>query len=382
MKTFPRLLSVDIKKDLEKKLVLLAGPRQCGKTTFAKTLFAHFDYLNFDNFDDKQIILKQMWNRKKDFIILDEIHKMPRWKSFLKGIYDNEGVNPKMLVTGSAQFDTFRKFGDSLAGRHFYYRLHPLDIKELVTLGFKDSPQNILERLIKVSSFPDPFFNGEIEYYRKWRQTHLDVIIKQDLIDLEAVKDIQSVSLLVQMLRSKVGSALSINSLATVLHKDPKTIQRWLNLLEELFVIFKVTPFSKNIARSVKKEPKYYFYDTAFVEGSYSQKIENVVACALLKEAHFQTDAKGNPYKLYFLKVKGGREIDFFLHAEDADSKSFSIEVKESDQDPSANFKLFKGVVKNNQQIQLVANIKKDLTTAAGLEVRNLADWLTEINLK
>src|SRR5689334_10826190 len=108
-----RYLSAPIKKDSDKKIILLSGPRQSGKTTLTKQLFAPFDYLNFDSNEDREALHKKHWRRDVECVLFDELHKMPEWKRWLKGIYDTEGNRPRLIVTGSANLDTFRKVGDS-----------------------------------------------------------------------------------------------------------------------------------------------------------------------------------------------------------------------------------------------------------------------------
>lgn len=381
MKDLIRSISPQVQKDLLKKMILIAGPRQCGKTTLSKSLGKHFDYLNYDNLDDRADILARKWERKKDLIIFDELHKMPKWKAWLKGVYDKEGATPALIVTGSARLNTFKKTGDSLAGRHFYFRLHPFDLKELMAAKIRMSESEIFSRLMTVGGYPEPFLNGNEDEYRRWRQGHLDIILKQDLSDLETVKDLKSMEILIQLLRTRVGSGISANALATDLQKDPKTVQRWLEILEDLFVIFRVTPYHKDIARAVKKEPKFYFYDTGFVQGDDAQKLENLVACALLKECHFLMDVKGQPYALHFLKVKGGREIDFVLIPEEKGKKATLIEVKWRDPDVSPNFKLFEGAFKDCRKVQLVQELKKEYSSASGVEVRKASSWLCDFNI-
>lgn len=376
-----RILEKDLKRDLQKKVVILAGPRQCGKTTLAKKMSKSSDYLNYDNLDDRSLILNRTWDRKKETIIFDELHKMPKWKSWIKGIYDKEGVNPQILITGSARLDAFKKTGDSLAGRHFYYRLHPFDIKELVSSRYNKSPQEILNKLMNFSGYPEPFLTEDAGEYRRWRSGHLDQILRQDLNDHQTLRDAQSIQILIELLRHKVASGVSVNALATDLGKDPKTVLKWLNILEDLFVIFKLTPYSKNISRSLKKEPKYYFYDTAFVEGDEGVKLENAVACALLKEVHYLSDAKGIFCKLHYLKVKGGREIDFVIIPENKNLRASLIETKWAESDASANFKLFQNQFKNPNLIQLVGTLKRNQTTSTGVEVTNAANWLADFNL-
>lgn len=106
-----RYLEKFICKDLREKIVLLSGPRQVGKTTLSRQLTTSFVYLNYDASSDRKMIHAQEWDRDVQLVIFDELHKMKKWKSWIKGIYDTEGVSPSLLVTGSARLDTYRKGG-------------------------------------------------------------------------------------------------------------------------------------------------------------------------------------------------------------------------------------------------------------------------------
>jgi predicted AAA+ superfamily ATPase len=156
-------------------------------------LFPSFEYVNFDDEEGRKTIKEKSWDRKRSVIIFDEIHKMPKWKQWLKGIYDTEGVKPPIVVTGSARLDAYKKVGDSLAGRYFHYRLHPLDVRELTKINYQLSPQEIIDRLMSVGGFPEPFLEGSKTFYLLWKKTHLDIILRQDLIDLEVVKNIKQI---------------------------------------------------------------------------------------------------------------------------------------------------------------------------------------------
>ena len=145
----------------DKKIILITGPRQSGKTTITKMFAGKLFHLNYDNEEDRQIYFEKSWDRKKDFIIFDELHKMKNWKRWLKGIFDKEGNKPKLVVTGSASLDIYKKMGDSLAGRYFQYRVHPLDIRELLLLNKKANSKVITEKLLKYSSFPGAFYRGK-----------------------------------------------------------------------------------------------------------------------------------------------------------------------------------------------------------------------------
>ena len=131
-----RYLKDPLAEEIDKKILLLTGPRQCGKTTLSKMLTTDFQYINHDLAEHRLLLAEKSWDREKALIIFDELHKMHEWKSWLKGIYDVEGIPPGLMVTGSARLDAFRKVGDSLAGRHFQFRLHPIDLKE--ALAYSD----------------------------------------------------------------------------------------------------------------------------------------------------------------------------------------------------------------------------------------------------
>ncbi len=369
-----RYLTEYILDDLKKKIVLITGPRQSGKTTLAKMLSKNFDYLNFDNPDHRLGLIERSWDRAKDLIIFDELHKLKNWKSWLKGIYDTEGVQPRIIVTGSAKLDTYRKVGDSLAGRFFQFRLHPLDLKEIKKINNPDNLEAALDRLLDTGGFPEPYLEGSTRFYNRWKHVHMDIILKQDMIDLENVRQIASIETLIQLLRKRVGSPVSYNSLAQDLHCSDKTIKRWLMILENMYVIFSVRPFHRNIARSILKAPKYYFYDTGQVIGDSGTKLENLTACALLKEIHYMEDCHGETAQLYYLKTKDGREIDFFITRNER--PFMMVEVKWADSNPSRNFSVFGNSFPGIKKVQIVKELDREKTYPEGTEIRIAHNWL------
>lgn len=375
-----RCLSNYIIDDLEKKIVLLTGPRQSGKTTLSKMLSNNFDYLNFDNPEHRLGLIERSWDRSKDLIIFDELHKLKNWKSWLKGIYDTEGVPPRIIVTGSAKLDTYKKVGDSLAGRFFQFRLHPFDLKEIKKINNPDNLQAVLDRLLDTGGFPEPYLEGSTTFYNRWKRSHLDIILKQDIVDLENVRQITSIETLIQLLRKRVGSPVSYNSLAQDLQCSDKTIKNWLTILENMYVIFKVGPFHRNIARSILKAPKYYFYDTGQVIGDSGIKLENLTACALLKEIHYIEDCYGEQARLYYLKTKDSREIDFFITRNEA--PFLMIEVKWADSTPSRNFTIFDKHFPGVKQVQIVKNLDREKTYPDGTEIRSAHTWLADFSLR
>lgn len=380
MVAMKRYLEQYIQEDLKRKIVLITGPRQTGKTTLAKMLTESFDYFNYDNAEHRLSLLEKSWDRSKDLVIFDELHKMKNWKSWLKGIYDTEKIPPSIIVTGSAKLDAHKKVGDSLAGRFFEFRLHPLDLKEIKNiLGPKDLEEKF-DKLLKIGGFPEPYLEGDETYYNRWKRSHLDIILKQDLVDLENMRNITSIETLIQLLKKKIGSPISYRALAEDLQCSDKTIKRWLTLLETLYIVFKVPPFHRNISRSLLKSPKYYFYDTGQVPDEAGMKLENLVACSLLKEIHFRADCLGEKWDLYYLRNKDGREIDFFLTRQD--KPALMIEVKWSDEERSPNFSFFEKYLAGVKKIQLVKELKREKTYPDGTEIRTARNWLSEIVLE
>ena len=372
-----RYLKQALLADLERKVILLTGPRQCGKTTLSRMLGDDHQYLNHDLAEHRLLIAGKRWDRDKWLVIFDELHKMNDWKSWLKGIYDVEGIPPRLLVTGSARLDAFRKTGDSLAGRHFQFRLHPLDLKEAADKTDLEV-EEIFGRLMTVGGFPEPFLQGSQSYYNRWKRSHIDLILREDLLTLTAVRDIQSIETLIELLRSRVGSPVSANSLARDLQKSPNTIQHWLQLLADLYVIFAVPPFHRNVARALLKQPKYYFYDNGMVIGNDSAKLENLVACALLKEAHRLEDADGERVGVRYIRDKEGREVDFVITKDRV--PWHLIEVKWGDTDLSANLRRF---LKDQQvrRTQLVAEMREAESYPSGERVVPAREFLRDLPL-
>jgi predicted AAA+ superfamily ATPase len=372
-----RYLKKALLEDIQQKIILLTGPRQCGKTTLSLMLNDDHQYLNYDLAEHRLLVAEKSWDRDKSLIILDELHKMDKWKSWLKGIYDVEGIPPGLLVTGSAKLSAFRKTGDSLAGRHFQFRLHPLDLKEAIDNTDLDTDE-VFSRLMTTGGFPEPFLNGTRRYYNRWKRSHNDLILKEDLVTLTAVRDIQSIETLIEMLRSRVGSTVSTSSLARALQKSPNTIQHWLQLLADLYVIFAVPPYHRNIARALLKQPKYYFYDNGMVIGDDGAKLENLVACALLKEIHRLEDVEGERLGIHFIRDKDEREIDFVI-TRDTEPQHL-IEVKWADTSLSANLQRFLPD-QPLKRTQLVAELQQTKSYPGGERIVPARQFLRDLPL-
>ncbi|MFZ3230984.1 MAG: ATP-binding protein [Pseudobdellovibrio sp.] len=304
-----RYIEEFIQNDLNKKMVFLGGPRQVGKTTLAKSLIKKRGlYFNWDDEFDRKAILVRKWSDDDQYLIFDELHKFPRWKNWIKGIYDTQKENHKILVIGSARLDLYKKGGDSLLGRYHYYRLHPFTLNEVPK---SVSKKDVLKRLMKFGGFPEPFLSGSETENRRWRKERFDRILKDDIRELEVIKDINNISLLVDLLKSRVGSPIVVSNLENDLQVASNTVKNWITILEKMYLVFKVPVYTRKIARSLQKPVKIYFYDNADVDGDEGARFENLVATHLLKMLHYLEDTEGYKCELFYIRDKDGREVDF-----------------------------------------------------------------------
>jgi predicted AAA+ superfamily ATPase len=371
-----RYLENAIIKDLKEKIVFLSGPRQVGKTTLSRQLIPDHVYLNFDASRDRRIIMSEEWDRETKLVVFDELHKMKKWKSWIKGIYDTEGISPALLVTGSARLDIYRKGGDSLAGRFFSYRLHPFTVKEICESTQEDA-SSALQKILRLGGFPEPYLKNSEKFAKRWRRTHIDTILREDLLDLENVRDIKALEILIDLLKVRVGSTTSFSSLANDLQVSINTVKHWLQILENMYVIFPVRPYHKNIARSILKETKYYFYDTGNVEGEFAAKLKNTVACAIMRELHFHEDTRGSRVSLHYLRDKEKHEVDFLIII---DNKPVQlVEVKVSDDVFAPSLFRFQRYLSGVKAIQIVYNLEKK-KSKAGARMLPAHEYLRDLD--
>jgi len=353
-----RYITPHVLEDLKKKMVFVGGPRQVGKTTLAKAVISNDypdgRYFNWDYDEDRQDILQKKWSLDNNLLVFDELHKFPRWKTWIKGIYDVSHKIHSFLVTGSARLDIYRRGGDSLMGRYHYWRLHPFTLDEIPN-GI--SPKDAFDRLMTVGGFPEPFLEKDERTARRWRRERFDRVLREDIRDLESIRNIQLLGMFLDALRHRVGGKVVLSNMAGDLQISPKTAKSWLEVLERMYLVFTVLPFTKSLSRAVLKPPKVYFFDNADVLGDEGARFENLVATSLLKRLNYLEDRDGYRYELRYIRDKEGREVDFAIIKE-GDLKEL-IEVKYSDESISKSLLYYTRRLNPKRATQLVATLKR-----------------------
>ena len=338
-----------------RQMAFLSGPRQVGKTTLAKVALPDGHYFSYDKSSDAALILRGAGAvagelglspheacPEQGAVLFDEIHKFPRWKQFLKGFFDVYGDNRKLkiAVTGSARLDIYKRGGDSMMGRYFPYRIHPLSAGEVASPEInvesifqeeKRIAQETIDALLELGGYPEAFLNGTARFHRRWQKLRLELIFSQDLRDLSRVQDVYQIQRLAELLASRVSGGVNYAALAEDLSVSPPAVKNWLVLLQSVFYCYEVRPWCKNVASSIRKQPKLYLWDWSEVRDAGARR-ENFIASHLLKAVHFWTDAGLGDFGLYYLRDKMQREVDFLVSR---DGKPFMlVECKSSGKEP------------------------------------------------
>lgn len=343
----PRLYGSLIQDHLRKnrQMAFVTGPRQVGKTTTCRGLADA--YLNWDDPDHRRAILAgpeavlerlhlEILGERLPVVVFDELHRFPRWRNFLKGFFDVHGDRLKIVATGSARLGVFRR-GDSLLGRYFHYRMHPLSLGELVDASPAAGPVRAPRRpdeaafraLMEHGGFPEPFLRREREFTLRWRRQRRELILREDARELTRIADLGSLEVLGDLLHERSAQPLVLHTLAADLGVSPPTARRWVESLIALHVGFIVRPWFRNVAKSLRKEPKWYLRDWSGLADA-GARAETWAACHLLKAVEAWEDRGLGEFELRYLRDKDKREVDFVVVR---DRKPwFLVEIKNRDE--------------------------------------------------
>jgi predicted AAA+ superfamily ATPase len=348
------------------RMAFVVGPRQVGKTTLAQQLLRERGsvdlYRNWDDLAWRRTVARDPYGfldayrhktaGAKPLLVLDEIHRFPRWKTYLKGLWDTRKDRVDVVVTGSGRLDVYQRGGDSLLGRYHQYRLHPLSVREVVdpespvepyapaqTLQALVRAEGVPRRrvrdafaaLLRWGGFPEPFLARDTQQLRRWHRERRDLIVREDLRDLSRIQLLSHVEELVELLAPRAGSILSLNALREDLQVAIDSVRLWVSYLERLYFVYRVRPYAHRIPRALRREPKLYLWDWSEIEDP-GVRLENMVASHLLKWCHFSQDLGHPPLDLHFVRDKEKREVDFLITREK--KPWLLIEVKRSDPTP------------------------------------------------
>lgn len=387
----------------DKSMILISGPRQSGKTTLSRHIQKtrqNSEYFNWDIISNKQKIINDptfftsinRTDTSKPLVIFDEIHKYKNWKNYLKGIYDEFYLEYDFIITGSGRLDLFSKGGDSLAGRYFMFNLFPFTLSELspnkvsdlsdlksdFILNDQKQTGIIWQQLKNTGGFPEPFTKGTQEFFNNWSQTYITQIIREDINSISHIKNISTLELLYSCLPSKIGNPFSLNSMSKDLQVSFDTVKNWLMLLETVFLIFKISPWTQKISRAILKEKKYYMYNYAEIP-TESAKFENMIALELLRAITLKNNAGLGRYSLHYVRNKDGQEVDFLIT--DKNNPVLLIEAKLNATAPADSLLKIQSQL-NVPAIQLVEKdnvfIKKENNNQP-LVISTAKNWLASI---
>lgn len=373
MKERPRIYTAVLEEHLEKhrQMALVSGPRQVGKTTVCRLLSDH--YLNWDNSDDRRRILRgpaalaealqlDRLREKPPVAVLDELHKYSKWKALLKGFFDTYGDQVRLIVTGSSRLDVFRRGSDSLMGRYLLYRMHPWSVGESLRT---DLPQQEVRQPAEIASaewdalwehggFPEPFLRRDSRFTRRWRSLRQEQLSREDLREVAQVADLGTMETLMQLLAERSAQQLVYSNLAREIQVSVDTVKRWVDLLARLHYGFMVRPWFRNVAKALRKEPKWFQRDWSGLADD-GARAETMVACHLLKAVEGWTDLGFGEFELRYLRDKQKREVDFLVVK---DRKPwFLVEVKVSETSLSPALAHFQAQTKAAHAFQIVFNL-------------------------
>jgi len=354
-----------------RQMALVSGPRQVGKTTTCRALGTH--YLNWDSVDDRRIIQRgpnavaehigvAQLRERPATIVFDELHKYSKWKAFLKGFFDVHGTQARIIVTGSSRLDIARRGSDSLMGRYFPFHMHPWSVGERVRTELPSEPIQPPAKiepadwsaLLDHGGFPEPFLKRDMRFTRRWRGLRQEQLTRGDLLNVAKLQDLHGMETLAAVLAEHSSRQLIYSNLSSEVGISVDTAKRWVGLLERLHYGFAVRPWFNNIAKALRKEPKWFLRDWSGIDDA-GARAETLVACHLLKAVEGWTDMGFGEFELRYLRDKQKREVDFLIVR---DRKPWVlVEVKTSDTTLSPALHYYRAQTKAPHALQVVMNL-------------------------
>jgi predicted AAA+ superfamily ATPase len=401
-----RLLMKDVRLVLEdwRKMVFVSGPRQVGKTTLAKAMLATRPgrYFNWDLPSDRKILTKDPTFFEKDpitlpglpLVVFDELHKYARWKNYLKGVFDGFGDRFAFLVMGSGRLDIYKRGGDSLLGRYVPLFLFPLTLAELsgkraTWASFQEDLDRLdvedktagkaFQALLRLGGFPEPFLRHSDAFHRAWSAGRTERLVREDIRDATSLRELSLLEMLARLLPERVGNPLSLNSMREDLGVAFETVRSWVSVLDAFYYSFRISPWTRNVARAIRREAKLYLWDWAEVD-SDGARFENLVAIHLSKAVRTWTAVGEGSLDLAYIRDKQKREVDFVIT--EKNKPKVLVECKLSDPVLSPNLLWFQESLNVPVAIQIVQAPGHASRTVVGGRTQWVVSadrWLTKL---
>lgn len=323
------------------KVIIIYGARQVGKTTLVKKIADDYKsqsgYFNCDLISVQDALSIPEANRIKNFlgdhniIILDEAQRIKNIGLILKILIDTY-PELQIIATGSSSFDLANEINEPLTGRKIVFNLFPLSVEEIMGDNGFLYINSKLEKILRYGTYPDVFFSEDKEAASKLEEIASSYLFK-DILSFDKIKKSSIIVKLLQLLALQVGSEVSYNELASKLGINRITVEKYIDILEQCFILFRINSFSRNLRNEISKSIKIYFYDL----GVRNILIKNLNPLDIRNDAGFLWEnfcilerIKRNKYNnifanYYFWRTYDQKEIDFI---EERDGKLFAYEFK------------------------------------------------------
>ncbi len=314
------------------KVIAVIGPRQSGKTTLVKKVFSKKPYVNLEIPVNLNFALEDPIGFLKQFpegAVIDEAQKAPHLFSYIQEIVDNNQKPGMFILTGSNNFLLNKNISQSLAGRVAYLELLPFSYREINTLKPKYDETDFL-----LNGFYPPVYHQNIPF-NLWYPNYIKSYVERDVRQIKNINNLIHFEKFLRLLAGRTAQELNYNALSVELGVDLKTVQSWVSVLEQSFLVFLLKPYHKNFNKTIVKRPKLYFYDTGIVCSLLGITSRDVLRLHPLKGAIFETMAVSEFVKnqqsqavkpgLFYWRDKTGREIDLIIENTD---ETIPVEIK------------------------------------------------------
>jgi len=314
-------------------MVTITGPRQSGKTTLAKKVFADKPYYSLEDPDVRRMALEDprgFLARLPDGGVLDEVQRVPELLSYLQSHIDADGRMGLFLLTGSQQFGLMAGITQSLAGRTAFIELLPLSISELSNAGIAP---NMLDDMLFNGGYP-PLYDRQLSP-NNWFPAYVTAYVERDVRQLLKVQDLEVFQRFVRLCAGRSGQLLNLSTLAADCGVTHNTAKAWISVLEASYLLFQLRPHHHNFNKRLVKSPKLYFYDVGLLCWLLGIREAGQLATHPLKGHIFETMIvsecmkkylnRGEKPPLYFWRDSNGNEVDLIV---DTGTGLMPVEIK------------------------------------------------------